>query len=235
MGYEVGSVQIYSNDGTEWLWTCDSGGSGIDTLVVSDGAIGAGRYTYSGDKVFLGLAVSPNATSPDFAIGTTFNPWREVAEDAVLYIVESENEITTFDLFTLNLSAGTHSITVKARASSYADSEVSNAVDYAAGEITFTIDGRPYYADKDMTWVEWVASEYNRFSNNAGTLTRYFENRMSDVYLSDGKTQVPIGAIMRGIHSGGGNWEVVMLNGICVLDSDTIMPTTYEHGSACRD
>jgi hypothetical protein len=48
----------------------------------------------------------------------------------------------TFDLSTLNLSAGTHEITVKARASGYADSPASNSVSYVvAGEETYTVSG----------------------------------------------------------------------------------------------
>ena len=47
-----------------------------------------------------------------------------------------------FDLSTLNLSAGTHEITVKARASDYADSPVSDAVSYVVqGEETYTVSG----------------------------------------------------------------------------------------------
>ena len=48
----------------------------------------------------------------------------------------------TFDLTTLNLSAGTHEIIVKARASGYADSEPSNAVSYVVeAEETYTVSG----------------------------------------------------------------------------------------------
>jgi hypothetical protein len=72
----------------------------------------------------------------------------------------------TFDLSTLNLSAGTHEITVKARASGFADSPASNAVSYvvAGDEIAFAIYGTAYYtyyAKEGMTWGEWVESEYN--------------------------------------------------------------------------
>jgi hypothetical protein len=48
----------------------------------------------------------------------------------------------TFDLTTLNLSAGKHTITVKARASGYEDSPASSPVDYVvAGEETYTVSG----------------------------------------------------------------------------------------------
>ena len=80
----------------------------------------------------------------------------------------------TFDLSTLNLSAGTHTITVKARASGYADSPASNAVSYVvAGDtektINFTIrcynrvDGitqepQSQTIKSGSTWREWVDS-----------------------------------------------------------------------------
>lgn len=47
----------------------------------------------------------------------------------------------TFDLSTLNLSAGTHEITVKARASGYADSVESNAVSYVVAGDTVQVSG----------------------------------------------------------------------------------------------
>ena len=52
----------------------------------------------------------------------------------------------TFDLSTLNLSAGTHEITVKARASGYADSSASNAVSYVVEEEdTVAVSGTWYF------------------------------------------------------------------------------------------
>ena len=63
-----------------------------------------------------------------------------------------------------NLSNGAHSITVKAKASSYTDSAASNAVTVTKGTtplITFGIEGGNYSAEEGMTWGEWVASSYN--------------------------------------------------------------------------
>lgn len=51
----------------------------------------------------------------------------------------------TFDLSTLNLSAGTHEITVKARASDYADSPASNAVSYVVAGDTVQVSGTWYF------------------------------------------------------------------------------------------
>ena len=66
----------------------------------------------------------------------------------------------TFDLSTLGLSAGTHEITVKARASGYLDSAPSNAVSYVvAEETTYKLSG---------TW---------KF--NSSIHTGFFENKKS--------------------------------------------------------
>lgn len=54
----------------------------------------------------------------------------------------------TFDLSTLNLSAGTHSITVKARASGYADSPASNSVSYVVAGDTVQVSGTWVFNDK---------------------------------------------------------------------------------------
>lgn len=57
----------------------------------------------------------------------------------------------TFDLSTLDLPAGTHEITVKARASGYADSRRSNAVMYnVGGEVSgeYLVSGTWYFNEK---------------------------------------------------------------------------------------
>jgi hypothetical protein len=67
----------------------------------------------------------------------------------------------TFDLTTLNLSAGTHEITVKARASGYTDSPASDEVSYVVEgdtpdtptEETYTVSGT-WYFNYTLTY-EW--------------------------------------------------------------------------------
>lgn len=54
------------------------------------------------------------------------------------------------------IKPGTHSITVKASADGYKDSEFSEAVSYTKG-ISFSIDGTTYWAYDDSTWAEWCA------------------------------------------------------------------------------
>ena len=70
---------------------------------------------------------------------------------------------TTFDLSTLDLSAGEHIITVKAKADGYKTSEASESLSYivSASLITFSIEGTEYTAEEGMTWREWVESDYN--------------------------------------------------------------------------
>lgn len=86
---------------------------------------------------------------------------------------------TTFDLSTLNLAAGTYSITVKAEAEGYTTSDASNAINYTftiqiptdsilfAGETSdFTLkatnkewDGTVEYSTDKNTWNTWDGSE----------------------------------------------------------------------------
>ena len=86
---------------------------------------------------------------------------------------------TTFNLRTLNLAAGTYSITVKAEAEGYTDSDASNAVNYTAaapiptdcilfaGETSdFTLkatnktwNGTVEYSTDKNTWSTWDGSE----------------------------------------------------------------------------
>lgn len=62
--------------------------------------------------------------------------------------------ITTFDLSTLNLPEGTHTITVKAKADEYKESDASNAVTYTvAPPVTFT---RVY-----LTWANYESTLSN--------------------------------------------------------------------------
>lgn len=132
-------IYIYSNDGSESIWyVCggyDDEFENIATFTVTEtGLMNAfGSYTYEGDKKFIGFSTVPDAVEPEYAIGDTFTV--KYRDSLLLYIVEEEIEeettgSITFDLSTLNLSPGTHTITVKARASGYADSAESNAVDY---------------------------------------------------------------------------------------------------------
>lgn len=71
---------------------------------------------------------------------------------------------TTFDLSTLGLEDGTYSITVVAKGVNLKNSPQSDAASYtvqAVSLISFTIEGTSYQAEPDMTWEEWIESDYN--------------------------------------------------------------------------
>ena len=116
---------------------------------------------------------------------------------------------TTFDLSTLNLAAGTYSITVKAEAEGYTTSDASNAINYTftipiptdsilfAGETSdFTLkatnktwDGTVEYSTDKNTWSTWDGSEissankklYLRGKNN----TTFYTTNGAKLVLSE--------------------------------------------------
>ncbi len=185
-----GYLYIYSNDGQTELAKIQRYLTGVNppsTITISSTGItwahgvASNTYTYSGTKIFLGVATSPNATTPNYKVGDTVT-WdgSDWEENVNWHIVEEKpKSIKTFDLSTLNLSAGTHEVTVKARASGYVDSPASNVVSYVVAvqqTIVFTIDGTTYYAEEGMTWGEWVESEYNTGGFYVSTDGKYIEN-----------------------------------------------------------
>ncbi|MBR6515934.1 MAG: hypothetical protein IKT40_03670 [Bacilli bacterium] len=83
-------IFVYSNDGSTLLKSVSAEGSNIQVNEAGF-ADALGEYTYNGDKKFLGLATSANATTPTYAIGDSFT----INSDTNLYIVEDEaNAIT---------------------------------------------------------------------------------------------------------------------------------------------
>lgn len=93
-------IYIYSNDGLTKLTTFYPVMGDTTTVTITDtGAeyradnsvnVNFGTYTYSGDKVFIGLATSANATEPTYAVGDTFTFPAYASNDLNLYIVEAE-------------------------------------------------------------------------------------------------------------------------------------------------
>lgn len=78
-------ISVYSNDGSTLLENVSAEGS---TIKVNEAgfADALGAYTYDGEKKFLGLATSANATTPTYAIGDSFT----INSDTNLYIVEEQ-------------------------------------------------------------------------------------------------------------------------------------------------
>ena len=104
-------------------------------------------YVYTGRRKFKGLATMANAKEPTYPVGTTFTigPLANddnVNVDVVFFIVEDHSSMEVA-ISELDLSAGTHKITVKARANGYEDSPASDAVSY-------TLVSGTWYFDEDM-------------------------------------------------------------------------------------
>lgn len=159
-GYQV---NIQSNDGATILAQNNS----IDFVVVASNGAQLKRgytvivtYTYSGSKLFAGLATSANATAPKYKPGDTI----EITAETTLYIVEKiiipEHHSSLTELFT-NIAAVIREKTGDT-ASIVADDFPNVIRDRLQAKlISFTIDGTSYQAEEGMTWAEWVDSEYN--------------------------------------------------------------------------
>lgn len=121
-------IEIYSNDG-ETLLESLAADADWKASVTSTGVTGtAGTYTYSGAGTFLGLATAQGSSTIKYAVGTSFYVTQGAPCRA--YIVTSAATQTTFDLSTLNLSDGSYTITVKAKADNFIESNYSNEVNY---------------------------------------------------------------------------------------------------------
>lgn len=115
----------------------------------------------------------------DIDFGSTPQTISDTLYNYLVANAAKEETQTTFDLSTLNLAAGTYSITVKAEAEGYTTSDASNAINYTftipiptdsilfAGETSdFTLkatnkewDGTVEYSTDKNTWNTWDGSE----------------------------------------------------------------------------
>jgi hypothetical protein len=79
--------EVFSNDGSTTLFTTANRVNGDTIITVTETGliIGTETYTYSGTKKFVGVSFSENSTSPDRAIGESFD-----GNYAYAYIVEAE-------------------------------------------------------------------------------------------------------------------------------------------------
>lgn len=91
MAMTLYATNIYSNNGSTLLWsgsfentaTCTVNSSGIH---VARGDQFVGDYGYGGSGTFLGVATSANASTPTYAVGTTFYT---ASSTLNLYVVET--------------------------------------------------------------------------------------------------------------------------------------------------
>ena len=115
-------------------------------LGTSIGDVIAYEYEENGWRTDYGDDIQTITFTSEQEVSDVFYEWfvanaTEVVEDATL-------ENINFDLSTLNLSTGTHTITVKATADGYADSDFSNAVEYEVTSSVKTLSGTWVFNDE---------------------------------------------------------------------------------------
>lgn len=77
---------------------------------------------------------------------------------------------TTFDLFNLNFSVGTHSITAIAKAKGYADSTESEPITINKGSATFK--GK-WVLNRDIDWSQWGAAARSLYYKKTSTASSF--------------------------------------------------------------
>lgn len=178
-----GLIRILSNDGSQTLMSAIQVDSYSPIISVTSTGVTQGSkftYSYSGNKKFLGVSTTPNATEPTYAVGGEYTlPRIESLDTFSLYIVEGEaNTLTlTYDLSQLDLPEGTHSITVVAKADGYTNSAPSNAVEYVVES------SLPVWNGTDLTGTTWefdprnfkATASYGIFNVN-GHINHHFVN-----------------------------------------------------------
>lgn len=108
---------------------------------------------------------------------------------------------TAFDLSTLNLSDGTHTVTVKAKADGFAESNFSNEVSYTKAPSVYT---GYFYNDSTLYYLEY------QVKNGA----RKTLNKKSYIKLA-----IPIGDYFDIIGVGGGSSPKLLSNSGCEIST----------------
>lgn len=158
-------VKIYSNDGSTLLFTSSEtvGVAASQTVTETGITLSNGEvYIYEGNKKFLGIATTVNQITPDYAVGSTFS------YSAPIYIVEEElpeeeskTPTFTYDLTKLNLSAGTYSIVVVAKAAGYNDAPSNTA--------QFIVEQESFVEETNEYGTTMVINKYTEEPNEYGT------------------------------------------------------------------
>lgn len=160
-------VNLQSNDGSTIL----AQNANINSVVVTsagaqlkyEDTVNA-TYTYSGSKLFAGLATSANALVAEYKPGDTIS----IIDETTLYIVENiiipEHHSSLNELFT-NIAT-----VIREKTGDTASIVAADFPDVIREKlqliqqvtlISFTISDVTYQAEEGMTWAEWVDSEYN--------------------------------------------------------------------------
>jgi hypothetical protein len=170
-----GYVKIYSNDGSTLLFTSTNIYSAMDDMTITETGVTLTNeaYTYSGDKKFLGLSSSANATEANaFAVGYSGS-----LGNFTFYIVEansnnesiptSQGEIYYKGNLVATIVEG-ETIVLHTKDFKFLGDIVIKNVGEVEEEtpetptlISFTIRGETYQAEERMTWKEWIGSSYN--------------------------------------------------------------------------
>lgn len=156
----VRKITVYTNDGTEILGSVtliEAGEDGYNVYVYDNGIGATGNptagygYIYDGPGKWLGVSMTPNATSPEYGPGTYFS----VRINSNVYAVIKNT--VNIDLSTLSgyqtLANGTYSLQVKAKANGYTDSDMSTSVSWQKKEFTEVVPTltHPYAPNIYMT------------------------------------------------------------------------------------
>lgn len=132
----ISIVTIYTNDGTEVLGSIHLVEVSVEGYTVKVNDVGLSGtdlpeqgYIYNGPGKWLGVSKSPNTATAEYGPGTSFFTEVSINVYAVIGVIKPAINI---DLSTLSgyqaLANGTYSLTVKAKATGYTDSDLSDSV-----------------------------------------------------------------------------------------------------------
>lgn len=184
-----GIVDIYSNDGETVIVTFSTQNNRVCTLSITDSGLSfkslyngvedstSEEWVYDGTKNFLGLSKTQGSNSVDngYGIGNTIS--FDNMESVNFYIVEGEpvTPTLTYNLTKLNLAAGTHNITVVAKAEGYLNSAPSNSVEYTV--------------EADSIVGTWLFNESINVNGGAWYSVNFTSNGVSYIAFSDRRDQ----------------------------------------------
>ena len=181
------SFVVYSNDGyTELVRRAQDP---IPQLQIDGNSLVSGAaviWTYAGNKIFKGLATTPNATDAVYVSGDTI----QLTGDAVdnFYIVESEpvitNKVSVLYKGELIGTIDPNNEGVIGCVGETMEDDITIRVPAGMGGvkiINFTIGVTAYQAEEDMKWGGFVYSKYN-------TSNKFFVGSTGGISSSTGVT-----------------------------------------------
>ena len=153
----------------------------------------------------ISITSGTDVTNPDLIVWLTNNA-----------TYQEPTPTKTFDLTTLNLSVGTHTIKVKARGTGYADSNFSNSVSYtvaASGyEVSITVQNGVHTGDWEYTKIYDDFDEFSPSGNELGSIST--ANGSTTVRTATGKICV----VLQGAFIGGSSESYSSTGGVSIVD-----------------